>query len=55
MWRKSSKSGSQQGNCVEVRKLTHDVDVRDSKLGDGSPILSVPRSEFASILGALKH
>lgn len=55
MWRKSSRSGGNGGQCVEVRKLSTDVDVRDSKLGDSSPILSVSRSEFASILGALKN
>ncbi|WP_157429899.1 DUF397 domain-containing protein, partial [Actinomadura oligospora] len=31
VWRKSSHSGTQQGDCVEVAHLEHRVGVRDSK------------------------
>ena len=37
-WRKSSRSGSDGGNCVETR-LRAGFEIRDSKLGDASPIL----------------
>jgi hypothetical protein len=46
-WQKATKSGDQNG-CVE---LSFDVPgviaVRDSKLGDGSPILEFSEHEFA--------
>lgn len=54
-WRKSSRSSSAGGQCVETR--THDdvaapVEVRDSKAPHlGS--LAVPRSEFAALLRAI--
>ena len=35
-WRKSSRSGGQGGNCVEVAALPLAVAVRDSKDPDGS-------------------
>ena len=37
-WRKSSRSGSDGGNCVETR-LRAGFEIRDSKLGDASSIL----------------
>ncbi|MFC8277911.1 DUF397 domain-containing protein [Streptomyces sp. NPDC057271] len=40
-WRKSSYSGSEGGNCVEVAAHPAAVHVRDSKLGDGSPVFTV--------------
>ncbi|GAB4006603.1 hypothetical protein GCM10029992_57890 [Glycomyces albus] len=40
-WRKSSRSGSQGGQCVEARALDGTVQVRDTKLGEASPILDV--------------
>ncbi|GAA4906072.1 uncharacterized protein DUF397 [Stackebrandtia albiflava] len=50
-WRKSSRSGPNTGNCVEVR-LTGPVEVRDSKAPDlGS--LTVPRHEFIALLRGL--
>ncbi len=40
-WRKSSYSGSNGGSCVEVNdNLPSQTLVRDSKLGDESPILT---------------
>jgi hypothetical protein len=45
-WRKSSYS-SNNGNCVEVaRNLPGIVAVRDSKLGDDSPVLTFNAAEW---------
>ena len=53
-WRKSSRSNS-QGDCVEARTPSVDVfQVRDSKLGDASPILGLDRASFASVIDAVK-
>lgn len=41
-WRKSSRSGSDGGSCVELAGVNDDVAVRDSKDPDG-PILVVSR------------
>jgi hypothetical protein len=48
-WRKSSRSGT-QGNCVEVRVIAGNIEVRDSKNPDG-PILRFTRSEWTAFLG----
>ena len=41
VWRKSSRSGSQGGNCVEVAMLDQHTAVRDSKNPqDGAIVLS---------------
>ncbi|TDE18869.1 DUF397 domain-containing protein [Actinomadura sp. 6K520] len=41
-WRKSSRSGSSGGDCVELASLGSQVAVRDSKDPDG-PVLVVSR------------
>jgi hypothetical protein len=42
-WRKSSYSGTNGGNCVEVaRKLPGRVAVRDSKDPDGPELITSP-------------
>lgn len=48
-WRKSSYSESANG-CVEVGSSPALVGVRDSKLGDGSPVLTFSRRAFAAFL-----
>ncbi|CAM3543609.1 hypothetical protein STSO111631_22800 [Stackebrandtia soli] len=54
-WRKSSRSSSQGGACVEARTPTSGLfQVRDSKLGNDSPILGIDRGEFAGIVTAMK-
>ncbi|MEU2608528.1 DUF397 domain-containing protein [Streptomyces albus] len=45
-WRKSSHSGPEGGNCVEVARAPGRVHVRDSKEQCG-PVLSVPPREWA--------
>jgi len=51
-WRKSSRSGGNGGNCVEVRTVdvaNAPVEVRDSKsIQSGS--LAIPRPEFMALL-----
>ncbi|MBD2893105.1 hypothetical protein amrb99_20260 [Actinomadura sp. RB99] len=53
-WRKSSYSGGNGGECVEVADLAGVVAVRDSKDPDG-PKLVVGREQFATLMAALKH
>ena len=53
-WRKSSRSGDNGGNCVEVaRNLPGIVAVRDSK-NRGGPVLIVSRDEWASFITRLR-
>ncbi len=53
-WRKSSRSNtSPTGNCVEVKSGTEVVQVRDSKLGDASPILDASPADWRSFLAAV--
>ncbi|ADD44547.1 DUF397 domain-containing protein [Stackebrandtia nassauensis] len=54
-WRKSSRSGGGTGSqCVETRHNLGEFQVRDSKLGDASPILDIPGTEFSALLADLK-
>jgi hypothetical protein len=48
-WRKSSYSGDQGGNCVEVGELPATVAVRDSKTPAG-PILTLAPATFTTFL-----
>ncbi|MBB5156729.1 DUF397 domain-containing protein [Saccharopolyspora phatthalungensis] len=53
-WRKSSRSG-QGNNCVEVATNQPGTAlVRDSKLGEASPILSTTPQSFAAFIDAVK-
>lgn len=53
-WRKSSYSGSNGGNCVEVAALPgSSLAVRDSKNPDG-PVLTFSRAEWRTFTTALK-
>ncbi|MDX2677327.1 DUF397 domain-containing protein [Streptomyces soliscabiei] len=53
-WRKSSYSGADQGNCVEViDNYPAAVPVRDSKTPHG-PALLVPVAGWAAFVGAVK-
>ncbi|MBO8203235.1 DUF397 domain-containing protein [Streptomyces smyrnaeus] len=49
-WFKSSYSGSDGGNCVEVAHAVATVHVRDSKEQRG-PVLSVPSGQWAAFIG----
>ncbi|THV38646.1 DUF397 domain-containing protein [Glycomyces buryatensis] len=55
-WRKSSRSqGDQQSDCVEARVSEGAFQVRDSKLGDNSPIFDLRASDFTSLLSAAQR
>ncbi|MGP3979201.1 DUF397 domain-containing protein [Streptomyces sp. 8N114] len=51
-WRKSSYSGPDGGNCVEVAHTVGTVHVRDSKDQRG-PVLSVPTGRWADFIEKL--
>lgn len=52
-WRKSSYSGNNGGNCVEVAAASYAVAVRDSKDPDG-PRLSFTAEAWNSFVRAVK-
>lgn len=49
-WLKSSYSGSDGGNCVEVAAGLNTVYVRDSKVTSGGPMLRVSLDEWAAFM-----
>ncbi len=53
-WRKSSYSGGNGGDCVELAHTTATLLVRDSKNPDG-PVLTFEKSSVAGFLSALKN
>lgn len=52
-WRKSSRSG-QDGQCVELARLTDGVAVRDSKNPDG-PVLRFGRAEMRRAMERIRN
>jgi hypothetical protein len=52
-WRKSSYSGGNGGNCIEVADLPGTVAVRDSKDPDGPALLFTP-AEWAAFTARVK-
>lgn len=52
-WTKSSYS--RENGCVEVGTAPDVTGVRDSKLGDSSPVLTVDKTTFATFLDAAKN
>ncbi|MFC9424526.1 DUF397 domain-containing protein [Streptomyces sp. NPDC056987] len=53
LWFKSSYSGGEGNECVEVADLRPTVAIRDSKLAHG-PVLAVPATAFTAFLGGLR-
>jgi hypothetical protein len=49
-WRKSSYSGDQGGECVEVGETTSTIAIRDSKTPAG-PILTLGPAAFSTFVG----
>lgn len=47
-WRKSTRSGHEGGDCVEVADVSRVVAIRDSKEPDG-PVLSFARPAFRAL------
>ncbi|MFF4240971.1 DUF397 domain-containing protein [Actinomadura geliboluensis] len=54
VWRKSTRSTSTGGECVELAALPDGVAVRDSKDPNG-PKLLVSHDEFAALVTSLKR
>ncbi|MDJ1134127.1 DUF397 domain-containing protein [Streptomyces iconiensis] len=53
MWRKSSYSGSNQGECLEVADGFANIPVRDSK-NPGGPVITIGTEAFAAFVGAIR-
>jgi hypothetical protein len=54
-WQKSNRcKNANDGHCVEVAVVPVGRWVRDSKLGDRSPVLSVPATQFAVFTGGIR-
>ncbi|MFG3339547.1 DUF397 domain-containing protein [Glycomyces sp. NPDC048151] len=52
-WRKSSRSNSgDDSNCLEARSQSGAFQVRDSKLGHGSPVFDLTVIDFKALLAA---
>ncbi|MEV5572980.1 DUF397 domain-containing protein [Spirillospora sp. NPDC052269] len=54
IWRKSSRSGTEQGECVELASLAHGIGLRDSKAPEAG-YLSLSRSGLAELLGRVSE
>ena len=52
-WKKSSRSGSNGGSCVEVRRHEQAIQVRDSKDPSG-PVLTFTPAEWEAFIGGAK-
>jgi hypothetical protein len=52
-WRKSSRSGPNGGDCVEVAELPDRVMMRDSKDPAG-PTLAVTRTQWRAFIDSLR-
>lgn len=53
VWRTSSHSGD-KGTCVQVAELGGEIGVRDSKLGDRSPVLAFTPDEWAAFTAGVR-
>jgi hypothetical protein len=53
IWRKSSRSGNNGGDCVEVANLDHIVAVRDSKNPDGAK-LALTRADWRALIACVQ-
>jgi hypothetical protein len=54
VWRKSSRSNAQGGDCVEIAELPSGIGIRDSKNPAG-PILNFHRAQLAELVHRIKH
>ncbi|GAA2159510.1 MULTISPECIES: DUF397 domain-containing protein [Glycomyces] len=53
-WRKARRSNDAGANCVEARTNEGAFEVRDSKLGEESPIFGIKVTEFEALLRAAR-
>lgn len=54
-WIKASKSGGNQGTCVEVRRHDGMIEVRDTKDGGNGPTLRFTYAEWDAFLDGAKQ
>lgn len=54
-WKKSTRSGPNCDNCVEAREANGLIEIRDTKLGEASPVFSVSKSDWETFLGEIKQ
>jgi hypothetical protein len=54
VWRKSSRSHGNGGDCVEVSFVDNVIAVRDSKNAAG-PVLAFGATRWAEFVGSAKH
>lgn len=52
-WHKADAS-TVNGNCAEVALCAHGAQVRDSKLGEDSPVLTFTAAEWAAFLDGVR-
>ena len=53
-WIKAGRSGSNGGNCVEQRRHSGMIEVRDTKDAGAGPVLRFTGAEFAAWLDGAK-
>lgn len=53
-WKKSSRSAP-SSQCIETSAAARGAAVRDSKLGDRSPLLHLNTSQYASFIAAVRR
>ncbi|MGH3565527.1 MAG: DUF397 domain-containing protein [Pseudonocardia sp.] len=54
-WHKASYSNGNDSGCVEVGTVPGLVGVRDTKLGDASPILAFTEAEWAAFTAGVRN
>ncbi|MEU6246543.1 DUF397 domain-containing protein [Glycomyces sp. NPDC047010] len=55
-WRKSTRSdATNNSNCVEARSESGTFQVRDSKLGQVSPVFDLATADFVGLLDAARR
>lgn len=54
LWRKSTKSPNTNGQCLQSRLSQSGQQLRDSKLGETSPVFTLARDDFSALLTHLK-
>jgi hypothetical protein len=55
-WRKGSRSqNTANTGCVEARHLGPGFQVRDSKLGDDSPVFDLSAQDFTTLINGIKR
>ena len=53
-WHKATFSGGANGGCVEVGTVPGYFGVRDTKLGQDSPVLAFTRTEWQAFLAGVR-